>query len=117
MNWYLIKIVYQIICGDGNHTAQFDEQLRLITAGDEEEALDKATAIGYQEEESFCNDKQQLVQWRFVNITELYPVSKWVDGAEVHSQIREAEDGDAYSNFVHHKAFQLRKKNSLHSFL
>ena len=32
MNWYLAKIVYRIICGQGNHTAQFDEQLRLIQA-------------------------------------------------------------------------------------
>ena len=38
MNWYLTKIVYQIICGEGNHTAQFDEQLRLIAADDEQRA-------------------------------------------------------------------------------
>ena len=30
MKWYLAKIVYRIICGEGNHTPQFDEQLRLI---------------------------------------------------------------------------------------
>jgi hypothetical protein len=27
--------------GNGDHTPQFDEQVRLITAGDEEEALEK----------------------------------------------------------------------------
>jgi len=31
MNWYLAKMVFRIICGEGNHTAQFDEQLRLIS--------------------------------------------------------------------------------------
>jgi hypothetical protein len=29
MQWYLAKLVFQIICGDGNHRPQFDEQLRL----------------------------------------------------------------------------------------
>ena len=41
MKWYLAKIVFQIICGDGKHTAQFDEQLRLIAAADEDEAFGK----------------------------------------------------------------------------
>ena len=26
MHWFLAKIVYRIICGSGEHTAQFDEQ-------------------------------------------------------------------------------------------
>ena len=43
MSWYLTKIVYRIICGQGNHTAQFDEQLRLIEAGSSQEAFEKAT--------------------------------------------------------------------------
>jgi len=41
MNWYLAKMVFRIVCGDGNHTAQFDEQLRLISAGSKEEAFHK----------------------------------------------------------------------------
>jgi hypothetical protein len=28
MRWFVAKIVYQIICGNGNHMPQFDEQLR-----------------------------------------------------------------------------------------
>jgi hypothetical protein len=42
MNWYLTKIVFQIICGDGDHTPQFDEQLRLISASSKEAAISKA---------------------------------------------------------------------------
>ena len=30
MNWYLSKIIFRIICGEGRHTPQFDEHLRLI---------------------------------------------------------------------------------------
>ena len=38
MNWYLTKMVFRIICGDGSHKAQFDEQLRLIHANSKEDA-------------------------------------------------------------------------------
>ena len=68
MNWYLAKIVYRIICGEGNHVGQFDEQLRLVTASNKEDAFQKAQFIGKQEEEFFLNDRQQLVQWQFINV-------------------------------------------------
>jgi hypothetical protein len=32
MKWYLAKFVYQVISGNGNHSPQFDEQMRLIRA-------------------------------------------------------------------------------------
>lgn len=110
MNWYLTKIVFQIICGEGDHTAQFDEQLRLIVATDEETAFTKAIAIGNEEQETFYNQKQQLVQWKFVNVAELYRLTRLIDGAEVYSTIREADDEDAYINFVHHKAQAIQEK-------
>lgn len=53
MNWFLSKIIYRIICGDGRHTAQFDEQIRLVAASDRDEALEKSGRIGLQEEETF----------------------------------------------------------------
>ncbi len=30
MKWYLAKLVFRIICGEGNHTPQFDEQFVLF---------------------------------------------------------------------------------------
>jgi hypothetical protein len=110
MKWYLTKIVYQIICGEGKHTAQFDEQLRLVAALNEEEAFVKATKIGQQEETVFCNDQQQLVQWKFVNISDLHRISQFIHGAELYSQIKEADDGEAYCRFVNHKALAIREK-------
>ena len=68
MNWYLAKIVYRIICGDGDHTPQFDEQLRLIHAPSKEDAFYKAQQTGKKEEEKFYNLKQELVQWQFIYI-------------------------------------------------
>ena len=49
MNWYLAKINFQIICGNGHHKPQFDEQLRLIHAGDSLEAFYKARLVGESE--------------------------------------------------------------------
>jgi hypothetical protein len=112
MKWYLAKIVFQIICGDGHHTAQFDEQLRLIAASDEEEAFEKAGTIGKAEEDSFYNLKQQLVRWQFVNVSELYHLSELIDGAEMYSRISEVDDADAYITFVQRRAESIQKKQT-----
>jgi hypothetical protein len=112
MKWYLAKMVYRIVCGEGNHTAQFDEQLRLITADDEEEAFEKACNMGKKEQESFLNQKNELVRWQFVNVPELYRLSKLIDGAEIYSRINEVEDAFAYTTFVNRKAESIREKQT-----
>lgn len=115
MNWYLAKIVYRIICGDGDHTPQFDEQLRLIAASDEAEAFTKAIDIGEREQDAFYNRKEQLVQWKFVQVPELYPLSQLVDGAEIYSRINEVDNAAAYINFVHRRAAAITEKLTRHS--
>jgi len=110
MNSYLVKLVYQIVCGDGQHMPQFDEQLRFLAAQDEKEALHKGRYIGVQEEEIFYNNRQQMVQWKFINVSEIYSLDELSDGAEVFSQIREIDDPHSYCSFVHHKAAQLLRQ-------
>ena len=112
MSWYLAKIVYQIICGDGSHTAQFAEQLRLIAATDEDVAFEKAILIGQNEEDNFCNQKNDLVQWRFINVAELYKLTNLIDGAELYSRITEADDAASYINFINEKAASIKNKQS-----
>jgi hypothetical protein len=104
MNWYLTKLVFRIICGDGEHRAQFDEQLRLVAAESKEEAYFKAKQAGEDEEESFLNRRQELVQWRFINVSEVYRLSTLIDGAELYSRIEERDDADSYIAFVNRKA-------------
>ena len=108
MKWYLAKMVYRIICGDGRHTPQFDEQLRLIVASNGSEAFDKAVTMGMKEQESFLNQKNEWVQWQFVNVPEVYRLSKLIDGAEIYSRINEVEDAEAYTTFVHSKAGSIQ---------
>ena len=110
MNWYLAKVVYRIICGNGEHTAQFDEQLRLIYAFNHDEAFTKASDIGVKEQETFYNEKSQIVRWEFVNVSEIHPLNHLVNGAELYSRINEVDDAEAYTELVHHKASYLRER-------
>ena len=112
MKWYLAKLVYRIVCGTGDHTAQFDEQLRLIAAADETEAFEKARATGQRESETFINNREKLVQWQFINVSELYRLQQLIDGAELYSRITEVDDAERYTAFVHHKAHSLQNKSS-----
>ena len=116
MNWYLTKIVYRIICGQGNHTAQFDEQLRLIQADSAQEAFEKSTALGQIEEDKFYNEDQKLVQWKFINVSELYKLSGLLDGAELYSRIQETENAELYIELTNKKAAHILH-NSKHQFL
>ena len=111
MNWYLTKIVYQIICGEGLHRPQFDEQLRLIRAGVQQEAFEKAMEIGYKEEDRFRNAKHEIVQWKFIGVPEVNLLTNLADGAELYSRITETDDAGTYVNAVHQKAAFLRKHN------
>lgn len=108
MNWYMAKLVYRIICGEGTHTPQFEEQLRLVEAGTKSEAFHKAVAIGRNEEVQFPNSKQELVQWKFINISELYQLDRVVDGTELYSRIEEREEGDVFEDMVHGRAAWLQ---------
>ena len=113
MKWYLAKIIYRIICGDGIHTAQFDEQLRLIHAEDDFHAFQKARLIGEKEEDNFLNDDLKPVHWKFIDITELHPLDNFIDGAEIYSKIDEKEDAIKYirqinvrANYLHEACLQ-----------
>ena len=110
MNWYLTKIIFNIVSGAGNHTPQFDEQLRLILAEDMHTAFEKAKMLGSKEEASFLNQHKQKVTWKFVNVAELYPLPDIKDGIEVYSQTHEPDDLQPYINLVERKASSIKTK-------
>lgn len=104
MNWYLAKMVFRIVCGEGKHAAQFDEQLRLVSAASKEDAFTKARSMGISGQDSFYNKKEQLVRWEFINISELYLLSEFIDGAELYSRIEESDNAESYIYTVNQKA-------------
>lgn len=110
MKWYLAQIIFRVICGEGHHCPQFDEHLRLIKAGDEEEAYRKAVALGLHESETFFNQHQQLVQWQFIDVASLTFIGRLDDGTELCSRIQEVDDADAYLSFVADKSKAIRQR-------
>jgi hypothetical protein len=107
MNWYVAKIIFRI-ANTGAQRPQFDEHLRLVAAQNFEEAFLKARIIGIQEEDSFMNDKQQPVKWEFINVADLYPVSRLADGAELYSHIHETDEAADYIRQVHQRAVSMQ---------
>lgn len=116
MNWYLAKVIFRIVCGEGDHTPQFDEQLRLIAADNNEHALCKARSIGRQEATCFADSRQKIVEWQFIDVTELYTLTEAMDGAEVYSQIQEANNAELYLQLTQDRAAFTRQYTA-HVFL
>lgn len=112
MKWYLAKLVYQIVCGNGEHIPQFDEQLRVVMAEDELHAFQKARIIGEKEQDNFLNSYSKPVRWKFIDVPELYPMGSLVDGAEMYSRIREEESADIYIRVTQMKAAQLLESSA-----
>lgn len=111
MNWYVAKIVFRIISGEGNHDAQFDEQLRLINAESDKQALEKATRLGQACQDSFLNNKKQPVRWEFIDVAEINQLNELADGTELYYQIQEPADADLYMAWAHHRSALLTVKN------
>ena len=107
MKWYLAKLVYRIICGDGDHTPQFDEQLRLIAADDDMHAFQKARVLGHREQDNFLNSSEKPVHWKFIDVAEIHELSELNDGVEIYSRISEEDDAALYIQLVKLRATHL----------
>ena len=107
MNWYIAKLVYQVIYGNGLYDAQFSEQLRLVQATDEVHAFTKAQLLGHKEESTFCQETERLVQWRFIDVCELIEMGEMADGAEILSHTSEPQNPKLYMKIIQRQASQL----------
>lgn len=108
MNWYMAKLIFRINCGEGNHTPQFDEQLRLISAETESEAFEKSLVVGEEGQFSFLNQKDETVRWEFINTSELYGLGQLTHGAEMYSRVCEADHAFHFIDTVNKKADQIK---------
>ena len=108
MQWYLVKLVYRIVCaGHHNQPAEFDEQIRLINAEDELHAFQKARLIGEKEGELKVECAGSVMCWKFIDVCELHQLDTCIDGAEMYSQIRVQDNADAYIRDTQKKALYL----------
>ncbi len=115
MNWYLAKLVYQVTCGQGYHTPQFDEQLRLLEAEDYLHAFHKARLIGEGEGNLHADTLDVPVKWKFIDVSDLFALVLPADGAEISSRVFEEENAEMYIRSIQKKARQLLQ-HGLHQF-
>jgi len=114
MNWYITKIVFQVVFAGREQVAEFDEQLRVITAASKEEAFNKAQQLGQSEEGSIVNiHNNQLIHWKFINVSTLYQLKELLDGAEICSSTHEPDCAEAYIDMVHKKAAHIQNNDTL----
>jgi len=110
MNWYITKIIFGICLDEHKKITQFDEQLRLIAARDENEAFLKARMIGVREEELFLTDEQRTVKWEFIDVCELKLLEEFKDGMEIYSSVHEREESNRYIYYIQQKAAAIEDK-------
>ena len=115
MKWFLSKLVFQVICGEGNHTAQFEEQFRLLHAEDALHAFHKARLLGEGDQLQYAKPSAAKVKWKFIDVTELFPLRPGIDGAAVYSVIKEEAEAALYIRTVQRSAVLLLQQ-SLHQF-
>jgi Domain of unknown function (DUF4288) len=105
MNWYLTKLIFEIVSIKQSNKSQFEEQLRLVLAANAKEAVGKITVLVKREEDA-CISLQQPITWKMVAVTAVYPLSEMIDGAELFSTTVETEYP---ASFIH--TAQLRAKD------
>lgn len=111
MDWYLAKLVFNIRIDNGNDNRQFDEQTRMIQANSIENAFFKARTLGKNHEESFVNKENQLVEWKFIDVAELYALSDAKDGEELYSTTHESDNAGSFIKYVQDKSMLIQAKS------
>lgn len=100
MKWYIAKLVFQVISGDGLQAPQFDEQWRLIKADEIIWAHEKARVLGWLEQRRFDAEHRRKVEWRFIEVAEIQQITTMEDGVELYSTTEEPLDANAYVDLV-----------------
>lgn len=111
MNWYLAKLVFNIRIDNGNDNKQFDEQTRMIQANSIETAFFKARTLGKNHEESFINSENQMVEWKFIDVVELYALNGAKDGEELYSRTHESDNAGSFIKYVKDKSMVIQAKS------
>lgn len=106
------KLIYQVTCAKGNHTLQFDEQLRLVYAEDHLHVFYKARLIG---ESVNTGNVLSCVEWKVVDVNESHVLTELTDGAELHSKVVEEEETERYIGHIQKKLPGCCKKVSISS--
>lgn len=109
-NFYIARLVYEIQVQHQQENFQFDEQVVLIEAASEAQALVQAKLLGVKNEFTTGGNQTAEVQWNFIDVIDLKPFTLLSNGIEICSKIEEHPEGNAYTRFVKTKAHSLEEK-------
>src|SRR5688500_5085663 len=109
MNRFLIKLNFQIRIADDK--TRFDEQLRVIDALNEEEALFKGVALGRGEETLYLNNEAEEVSWKFLGVTDVIGLTSLKSGELVTERLIRKTDHASYTSFLKKKSIEIQVKS------
>ncbi len=111
MKWFAVNYVYQIICGEGKHAPQFNEQVRLIKETDIKCAFKKAQVLANEYNSSFKNFFNENVIWKFVGVGSIVEIVEPAEGVEISSIILEPQSVKDYLKKIKHRNKLLTQTN------
>jgi hypothetical protein len=111
MKYYITTLIFRISIPEEKYP-QFDEQIRLIEAEDGMQAYEKARLIGLHEEEQFVSAQGRAIGWNFIDITNIFEIANFTDGAELYSYTSEPENESQYLALIREKANALKNRFS-----
>lgn len=107
MDWFAVKMIFQIVGDEGNSRPQFDEQLRLIRADSAEWALQKASTLGRMEQSTFLNAHRKEVNWKFIGVVDVSAIEVIEDGAALHTCTKEYTADQQYMDEINARVKML----------
>jgi hypothetical protein len=94
MNWHVAEAIFQssVEGASADYVPLTERSWFLVSAPDEEAALEKATELAKARRESYANADGERVDWAFVRIERVREIVgvELVDGTEVWSEIERA---------------------------
>jgi hypothetical protein len=109
MNRYLVKMHFHIRIGSDE--SRFDEQLRLISASNEGDVLERALALGAAEEEVYLNAGSEEVRWSFVAVTEIIDLGKISGNALLSQRLVRRSGHGSYREYLEKRSLSIQVNN------
>ena len=89
--WYSAALLFESVHPDptpGQSERLYEESIRLIQAGSEDDARTKAEYLGREGEHTYKTASGEKVEWRFVKVMDMHEilVDNLEDGTEIFSR-------------------------------
>ncbi len=110
MKKYIAQTVFEI-SAIGTVQTEFDIQYRLVLANDAYSALLKALSHAKKQEGSVTPMEGPDLFWKFIGITDLFPVDEVEDGGELFTQTHQTCEPAHYVQFVKQRTMAMQAKN------